>query len=179
MTNIFRNPNLLFAGLFFSSVASACSPLPSDLQAYMKSLDVQYTPIDKKNLDPGILSVYEDAEVCIVDDFDGDGRTDHAVLLNSQETRFSVIAFLRREPGYVHKVLYDADYMQFFDPENIQVIMAPASGRIETVVAGESDVEIKPVQLKRTGIVLSEWMGAITKLHYWKDSEYVQAHLSD
>ena len=94
MTNIFRNLNLLLAGLFFSSVASACSPLPSDLQAYMKSLDVQYTPIDKKNLDPGILSVYEDAEVCIVDDFDDDGRTDYALLFNSQKTRVSVIGFL-------------------------------------------------------------------------------------
>ena len=59
------------------------------------------------------------------------------------------------------------------------MIMTPARGRIETVVAGEYDIEIEPVHLKHTGIQLTEWFGAIVKLHYWKDSEYVQAHLSD
>ena len=125
------------------------------------------------------MSAYEDVEVCIVDDFDDDGRTDYALLFNSQKTRVSVIAFLRKESGYEHRVLYDIDYRHLFDPENIPVIMTPARARIETVVAGEYDIEIEPVHLKHTGIQLTEWFGAIVKLHYWKDSEYVQAHLSD
>ena len=137
MNKVLKNLEIVFVGLIFSNVASACLPLPNDLTAYMQSLDVRYSLIDKKNLHPQVKLAYEDAVVCIVDDLDGDGRTDYTLAVTDpnppiydfQKANVKVIVFFKKESGYVHKILPYHIYFDLPDPGQIGLIMIPVTGR--------------------------------------------------
>ena len=169
----------MLACFIFSNMALACPPLPGDLTAYMQSLDVRYSLIDKKNLHSQVKFVYEDAVVCIVDDFDGDGRTDYALAVTDpnpprydfQKANVKIIVFFRKESGYAHKVLPYRILFDLPDPNEIGLIMIPVTGEFEALD--------ETIQLQNTGIQLQWLYIPVSYVFYWKDDNFVQVPISD
>lgn len=179
MINELMKLRIIFVCVMFSDVALACPPLPDELTAYMQSLDVRYSLIDKENLHPQVKLAYEDAIVCVVDDFDGDGRTDYALavtdpnppLYDFQKANVKIIVFFGKLSGYVHKILPYHIYFDLPDPNEIGLIMIPVTGEFEALD--------ETIQLKNTGIQLQWLYIPVSYVFYWKDSDFVQVQISD
>ncbi len=107
----------------------------------------------------------------IVSDFDGNDQTDYALLVDDRKSRVSIIVFLRMDSGFIHKVLLNRDYYQYFNPKKIEVVMTPVTGKIEALD------EI--IHLENMGIGVTWIMSPTSAVYYWKESDFVEAWISD
>ena len=159
-------------GYFLSSrMVLACQSLPNDLFEYMDSLEISYTQINKQDLDPFVFEFTKNKDVQIVDDFDGDGQVDFALLLKTQQSHISIVVFLRRGNSFIHKTILTTGYDENLKSNKVAVDMVPLSGTIEGVD--------ETIELIRTGIYAATLWSPVNSVHYWKDDEFVSLPLSD
>jgi hypothetical protein len=162
---------LLFGIILFARGATAGQTLPYDLKDYMNSLSTTYIPINQADLLEQLL-IYEKITTQIINDFDGDGRTDYALLVNNFHTYVSVVVFLKRDQGYSHYVLDEKDYHHNFDVHNVEAVMIP-------VAQGEIKGVEKSYTLNQPGIYVSWYLSPTSSVYYWDEDKFVRFATSD
>ena len=162
---------LLLGIVIFSKATIADQSLPRDLENYMNSLSTTYIPISQADLLENLL-IYENITTQIVNDFDGDGRSDYALLVNNFHTYVSVVVFLKRDQGYSHYVLDEKNYHDDFDLHNVEGIMIP-------VAVGEIKGVERTLTLNRPGIYVSWYLVPTSAVYYWDKGKFVRFATSD
>ena len=167
---------IIFIGCLLSpNLAIAEKSLPCALIAYMNSLDIKYEPIDKSDLSEDMLDDYKNLqskpEVQIVNDFDGDGRDDYALLLNNRDIFVSVVVFLNRGDSYTHRVIRDMTYRKNHDKTNIRMIMSPVAGSVKGIEGA--------LELENGGIYVTCYYCPGSAVYYWEKGDFAIFPTSD
>ena len=166
---------ILIVFLLSPNLAIAAESLPYELIAYMKSLDIKYEPIDKSDLSEDMIDDYKSLqskpEVQIVNDFDGDGRVDYALLLSNRDIYVSVVVFLDRGDSYTHRVIRDMTYRKNHDKTNIRMIMSPVAGSVKGIEG--------TLELENGGIYVTCYYCPGSAVYYWDEGDFSLLPTSD